>query len=54
MFYRRFATNKSEKETASRIQNLASGDTVIDGSNFYYVDDIRRAQELLLQDINCK
>ena len=31
---------------------LDPGDTIIDGGNSYYVDDIRRAKELLVKQIN--
>jgi 6-phosphogluconate dehydrogenase len=31
---------------------LEAGDTVIDGGNSYYIDDIRRAKELAAQEIN--
>ncbi|MGH9435766.1 MAG: NAD(P)-binding domain-containing protein, partial [Terriglobia bacterium] len=36
------------REISSRMQN---GDTIIDGGNSYYVDDIRRAKELKAKGI---
>src|SRR5271165_3639139 len=37
---------------ASLLPHLESGDTLIDGGNSYYVDDIRRARELAPKGIN--
>jgi 6-phosphogluconate dehydrogenase len=34
------------------LPHLEPGDTVIDGGNSYYIDDIRRAQELLVKKIH--
>jgi 6-phosphogluconate dehydrogenase len=41
-----------DKTIASILPNLESGDTLIDGGNSYYVDDIRRAKELALKGIH--
>src|SRR5580765_7346834 len=35
-----------DKTIASLLPLLESGDTIIDGGNSYYIDDIRRAKEL--------
>jgi 6-phosphogluconate dehydrogenase len=35
-----------DKSLADLVPRLAKGDTVIDGGNSYYIDDIRRAREL--------
>jgi 6-phosphogluconate dehydrogenase len=37
---------------ADLLPHLAPGDILIDGGNSYYVDDIRRAQELAVRDIH--
>ena len=37
---------------AKLLPHLASGDILIDGGNSYYIDDIRRAQELLAKGIH--
>jgi len=34
------------------VPHLERGDILIDGGNSYYVDDIRRAQELASKGIN--
>src|SRR6478735_11835223 len=36
---------------ADLLPHLEPGDTVIDGGNSYYVDDIRRSRELLVRKI---
>ncbi len=41
-----------DKTIADLSPHLESGDTVIDGGNSYYVDDIRRADELMARGIN--
>ena len=41
-----------DKTIADLLPSLEAGDTLIDGGNSYYVDDIRRAQELLLKGIH--
>ncbi len=46
------AGEPTEKIVKELTQKLEPGDTIIDGGNSYYVDDIRRSQELLLQGIN--
>jgi 6-phosphogluconate dehydrogenase len=37
---------------ADLLPHLSAGDTLIDGGNSYYIDDIRRAQELTERDID--
>ncbi|MBL8888062.1 MAG: decarboxylating 6-phosphogluconate dehydrogenase [Phycisphaerales bacterium] len=41
-----------DKSIASLLPLLESGDTIIDGGNSYYIDDIRRAKELAVKNIN--
>jgi 6-phosphogluconate dehydrogenase len=41
-----------DKTIADLVPNLERGDTLIDGGNSYYVDDIRRANELAAKGIN--
>src|SRR6476619_3507150 len=41
-----------DKTIADLVPHLESGDILIDGGNSYYVDDIRRANELAHKDIN--
>jgi len=41
-----------DKTIADLVPHLESGDIVIDGGNSYYVDDIRRANELASKGIN--
>jgi 6-phosphogluconate dehydrogenase len=41
-----------DKTIAGILPSLEAGDTLIDGGNSYYVDDIRRAQELLPNGIH--
>ena len=41
-----------DKTIAHLLPLLESGDTLIDGGNSYYVDDIRRAQELAAKGIH--
>jgi len=41
-----------DKTIADLLPHLESGDTLIDGGNSYYVDDIRRANELASKRIN--
>src|ERR1700728_3225773 len=41
-----------DQTIADLLPALEAGDTIIDGGNSYYVDDIRRAHELLSQGIN--
>ena len=41
-----------EDTISQLIPYLEAGDTLIDGGNSYYVDDIRRAKELALNDIH--
>src|SRR5216684_9418181 len=41
-----------DKTIADLAPHLESGDILIDGGNSYYVDDIRRANELAAQGIN--
>ena len=41
-----------DKEIASLLPLLEPGDTLIDGGNSYYVDDIRRAQELAAKKVD--
>src|ERR1700683_4690220 len=41
-----------DQTIAELLPALEAGDTIIDGGNSYYVDDIRRAHELLSQGIN--
>jgi 6-phosphogluconate dehydrogenase len=38
---------------ADLLPHLEPGDTVIDGGNSYYIDDIRRARELAVKKIHC-
>jgi len=40
-----------DKSIASLLPLLESGDTIIDGGNSYYIDDIRRAKELAAKGI---
>ncbi|MBN8597316.1 MAG: decarboxylating 6-phosphogluconate dehydrogenase [Planctomycetes bacterium] len=41
-----------DKSIASLLPLLDGGDTIIDGGNSYYIDDIRRAKELAPKNIN--
>ncbi len=41
-----------DKAIADLTPSLESGDTIIDGGNSYYIDDIRRAKELATKQIN--
>ena len=41
-----------DQTIADLLPALESGDTIIDGGNSYYVDDIRRAHELMSKGIN--
>src|SRR5215813_13768419 len=41
-----------DETIASLLPHLEAGDTVIDGGNSYYVDDIRRAKELAPKGIH--
>ena len=41
-----------DKTIAEILPHLDAGDTIIDGGNSYYIDDIRRARELASRDIN--
>jgi 6-phosphogluconate dehydrogenase len=41
-----------DKSIADLLPLLASGDTIIDGGNSYYIDDIRRAKELAPKKIH--
>src|SRR5271155_749212 len=41
-----------DKTIAELLPHLESGDILIDGGNSYYVDDIRRANELASKGIN--
>ncbi len=41
-----------DKTIADILPHLEAGDTLIDGGNSYYVDDIRRAKELATQQID--
>lgn len=41
-----------DKTIASLVPHLEAGDTIIDGGNSYYIDDIRRAQELASKGIH--
>src|SRR5580765_138753 len=41
-----------DKSVAGLLPLLEAGDTLIDGGNSYYVDDIRRAKELAAKQIN--
>jgi 6-phosphogluconate dehydrogenase len=41
-----------DKTVAELLPHLAAGDILVDGGNSYYVDDIRRAQELLKAKIH--
>src|SRR5215470_9962029 len=41
-----------DKTIADLVPHLEAGDILIDGGNSYYVDDIRRAQELASKGIN--
>jgi 6-phosphogluconate dehydrogenase len=41
-----------DKTLAELVPHLERGDTLIDGGNSYYVDDIRRAEELMERGIN--
>jgi 6-phosphogluconate dehydrogenase len=41
-----------DKTIASLVPHLETGDTIIDGGNSYYIDDIRRAQELASKGIH--
>ena len=38
-----------DKTIADLVPLLEAGDTLIDGGNSYYIDDIRRAKELALE-----
>src|SRR5215475_10160104 len=41
-----------DQSIASLVPLLEKGDTIIDGGNSYYIDDIRRAKELAQKGIN--
>jgi 6-phosphogluconate dehydrogenase len=41
-----------DKSIADLLPLLDAGDTIIDGGNSYYIDDIRRAKELAARDVN--
>jgi len=41
-----------DQTIADLLPHLEAGDTLIDGGNSYYVDDIRRAKELALKQIH--
>ncbi|HEY4235200.1 MAG TPA: decarboxylating 6-phosphogluconate dehydrogenase [Lacipirellulaceae bacterium] len=41
-----------DKAVANLLPNLEPGDTIIDGGNSYYVDDIRRSSELAAKQIH--
>src|SRR5437764_8595632 len=41
-----------DKAIADLVPHLERGDILIDGGNSYYVDDIRRADELVVEGIN--
>src|SRR6476660_512506 len=41
-----------DQTIAELLPALEAGDTIIDGGNSYYVDDIRRAHELMSKDVN--
>src|SRR5271165_5345593 len=41
-----------DKTIAGLLPHLEAGDTLIDGGNSYYVDDLRRANELKSKQIN--
>jgi 6-phosphogluconate dehydrogenase len=41
-----------DKTIASLVPHLEAGDTIIDGGNSYYIDDIRRAKELAPKGIH--
>jgi 6-phosphogluconate dehydrogenase len=41
-----------DKTIADLVPLLATGDTIIDGGNSYYIDDIRRAKELAPKEIH--
>src|SRR3989449_3807374 len=41
-----------DQTIADLLPHLAAGDTLIDGGNSYYVDDIRRAKELASKEIH--
>jgi 6-phosphogluconate dehydrogenase len=41
-----------DKSIADLLPHLEAGDTLIDGGNSYYVDDVRRAKELAARKIN--
>ena len=41
-----------DKTIAELLPNLEAGDTLIDGGNSYYVDDLRRAKELAANRIH--
>src|SRR5215467_12647194 len=41
-----------DKTIAELLPHLEAGDTVIDGGNSYYIDDIRRAKELSAKGIH--
>src|SRR5580704_12444388 len=41
-----------DKTIADLLPHLEPGDTIIDGGNSYYVDDIRRAKELVAKRIH--
>ena len=41
-----------DQTIADLVPLLAAGDTLIDGGNSYYIDDIRRAKELALKEIH--
>ena len=41
-----------DKTISDLVPHLERGDTLIDGGNSYYVDDIRRSQELMARGIN--
>src|SRR6201992_4299977 len=41
-----------DQTIAAWLPALEAGDTIIDGGNSYYVDDIRRAHELMSKGVN--
>jgi 6-phosphogluconate dehydrogenase len=46
------AGEPTEQMVTALAKQLSPGDTIIDGGNSYYVDDIRRAQGLIIQGID--
>jgi len=41
-----------DQTIAALVPHLSAGDTIIDGGNSYYIDDIRRAKELATKEIH--